>query len=401
VRVLAVGNMYPPHHLGGYELMWHSAVRHLRAHGHELRILTTDYRSAAPDPTIPEDPEVRRDLRWYWRDHRFPRLSASERLALERHNARVLERELGDFEPEVVSWWAMGGMSLSLIESVRRRGLPAVGIVIDDWMVYGPRVDAWLRSARRLGPLARLRERRTGIPTAVQLGTAGEWVFVSERTRAAALAAGRRLARSSIAHGGVDGRRFRPALAAPWRWRLLCLGRIDRRKGVETAIRALAELPQARLTVAGRGDEDHLRSLRGLAIELGVAGRVSFERPDRESVPATYAAADAVLFPVVWEEPWGLVPLEAMASGRPVIATGAGGSGEYLRDGENCLLFAPREDPAALAGAVRRLAGDGELRERLRGGGLATAASLTEERFNEAVRSAIERAAAKAAGVGR
>ena len=46
-----------------------------------------------------------------------------------------------------------------------------------------------------------------------------------------------------------------------------------------------------------------------------------------------------VVFPVRWEEPWGLVPIEAMARGRPVVATGRGGSGEYLRDGENCVLF--------------------------------------------------------------
>jgi glycosyltransferase involved in cell wall biosynthesis len=125
---------------------------------------------------------------------------------------------------------------------------------------------------------------------------------------------------------------------------------------------------------------------------------VAFTRPARDAVPAAYAAADAVLFPVVWEEPWGLVPLEAMASARPVVATGAGGSGEYLRDGENCLLFSPRDDPAALAAAVRRLAGDEGLRDRLRAAGLATAESLSEESFNEAIRAAIERAAAGSRG---
>ncbi len=57
-------------------------------------------------------------------------------------------------------------------------------------------------------------------------------------------------------------------------------------------------------------------------------------------MPAELAAADALLFPVQWEEPWGLVPLEAMASGTPVVATGTGGSGEYLRDGDNCLVYA-------------------------------------------------------------
>jgi len=66
------------------------------------------------------------------------------------------------------------------------------------------------------------------------------------------------------------------------------------------------------------------------------------------------------------------------------VATGRGGSAEYLGDGENCLLF-EAGDAAALAAAVERLAGDDGLRDRLRAGGLDTAPRHTEERFNEAV----------------
>ncbi len=62
VRVLTVGNMYPPHHLGGYELMWRSSVEHLRASGHEVTVLTTDYRNATPDPAIEEGADVHREL---------------------------------------------------------------------------------------------------------------------------------------------------------------------------------------------------------------------------------------------------------------------------------------------------------------------------------------------------
>src|SRR6266550_4210426 len=100
MRVLTVGNMYPPHHLGGYELMWRSAVAHLRRAGHEVRVLTTDYRTAEPDPAVAEDPDVHRELRWYWHEHEFPRLSLRERLTLERHNAAVLRRHLDEVHPE-------------------------------------------------------------------------------------------------------------------------------------------------------------------------------------------------------------------------------------------------------------------------------------------------------------
>jgi glycosyltransferase involved in cell wall biosynthesis len=111
----------------------------------------------------------------------------------------------------------------------------------------------------------------------------------------------------------------------------------------------------------------------------------------RAEVPAAYAAADAVLFPVTWPEPWGLVPLEAMAVGRPVVATGTGGSAEYLRDGENCLLAAPG-DPAALARAVARLQSDAALRARLVAGGRATAARHDQRAFVERQCAEIEAA---------
>jgi glycosyltransferase involved in cell wall biosynthesis len=90
------------------------------------------------------------------------------------------------------------------------------------------------------------------------------------------------------------------------------------------------------------------------------------------------------VFPVTWAEPFGLVPLESMAVGRPVLATGQGGSGDYLRDGENGLLHPPG-DAAALAATMRRLAEDAPLRARLRTGGLATARTLTEARWLGAV----------------
>jgi glycogen synthase len=392
VRVLAVGNMYPPHHLGGYELMWRSTMEHLRSAGHRVRVLTSDYREGLVDPSFANGPEIHRELRWYWRDHEFPALSLRERFALERHNNRVLARHLADFDPDVVNWWAMGGMSMSLIERVRRAPVPAVGIVVDDWMLYAPMVDGWQRAFRRRG-IARAIESLSGIATRLHLGPSATWLFVSETVRRRAIEAGWEVGDGSVAHGGVDGGLFPRAPDRPWTGRLLYVGRIDPRKGIATAIRAVAELDDATLAVVGGGDSGHLTELEALVGELGIAERVTFEQRRRDELAHLYSSADAVLFPALWEEPWGLVPLEAMSVGRPVIATGAGGSGEYLRDGVNCLLFAPRDDPTALAAAVRRLQRDGDLRTRLREGGFATAERFTEEAFNRKVADALARAA--------
>src|SRR4051794_2600571 len=121
-------------------------MRHLRSAEHEVRVLTTDFRLADPDDE--EDRDVHRQLHWYWRDHAFPAFSFRERLAVERHNADVLDRHVREFAPDVVTWWAMGGMSLSLLERVRRAGIPAVAFVHDDWMDYGMRADRWLAQFR-------------------------------------------------------------------------------------------------------------------------------------------------------------------------------------------------------------------------------------------------------------
>ena len=367
IRVLTVGNLYPPHHLGGYELVWRAAVQALRAAGHDARVLTTSTRLAGGEGA-PEDPDVHRELRWYWRDHEFPKLTWRQRRALERHNHEVLGRHLEELRPDVVSWWHMGGMSMSLIERVRRAGLPALGWVNDDWLIYGPDVDQSIR------------------PRRLDLGSAGRWIFCSDVTRRTALRVRPELADTAVLHQGAAPD-FSPAPEREWEGRLLYAGRIDRRKGIGTLIDAVRSLDGATLRVLGDGDPDEAARLRERASE-----RVSFEPAvARPELARAYAEADAVVFPVEWEEPWGLVPLEAMAVGRPVIATGRGGSGEYLEHERNALLF-EAGDAGALADAVRRLAADAALRARLRAGGFETAAELTEERWTEAVVAEHERA---------
>ena len=394
MRVLTVGNVYPPHGIGGYEVTWQSSVRSLRDAGHSVRVLTSDRRRSGVAPDAPEDDDVHRDLRWYWRDHSFPSVSLRARVALERHNARTFDRHVEALQPDAICWWAMGGMSLALIERARRRGLPAVGVVGDDWMVYGPQVDAWLRAARR--PLVgTILGRALGLPARVELRSAAIWLFNSERTRRAAQEAGP-LDDARVVHPGVDQRVFRAEPERDWGWRLLYAGRIDPRKGIAAAVEALAALPaEARLEIVGDGEPRELDRLRELAARRGIERRVLFREPVApEDMPRAYAGADVVVFPVEWDEPWGLVPLEAMAVGRPVVATGAGGSGEYLRDGENCLLFG-RGDAHALAACVARLAPDPDLRRRLRDGGLATAARYPAVAYDEAIASALAEAVAR------
>jgi glycogen synthase len=394
VRVLTVGNLYPPHHFGGYEQVWRSAVGHLRARGHEVRVLCTAHRL----PGVPDgdEPGVDRALDWYWRDHEFARLGVRDRLRVERRNHAALRRHLDELRPDVVAFWSMGGMSLSLIERVRRARIPAVLFVHDLWPEYGRHADQWTRIfARPRGrPLAPFAGRLTGIPTHVRYASAGRWVFVSDFVRRRVEALGLRVT-GAVAHSGIAPELLDPAADRTWEWRLLHVGRPHPDKGTHDAVAALARLPaEATLTFAGGWDPREEAALAALAHETGVEDRVALlGRRPRPEIAALYRDHDAVLFPVRWEEPWGLVALEAMGRGRPVVATGRGGSAEYLRDGENCLLVPPR-DPDALAAAVGRLAADPGLRARLRAGGLETAPRYTEAIFNAEVERHLAGAAA-------
>lgn len=374
MRILTVGNMYPPQHLGGYELVWQGAVRALRAEGHEVDVLTTDvvFRPGAAE----EDAGVARELRWHWRDHAFVKPSWRAVGRVERHDRAVLDAHLAG--ADVVMWWAMGGLPLSLIARARRAGVPAVGVVHDGWLVYGPRVDPVTRLLRGV-PLRRLSD-------------AGEWTFNSAAARDRTLRE-HRLARTSVLSPGLDLAAWPEAPEQPWAGRLLCVGRIEPAKGLAVAVDAVARLDGATLRIVGAGDARHLADLEARAAELDLGERVRFPGPvSRSALPAVYAAADAVLFPVTWEEPFGLVPLEAMAVGRPVVATATGGATEYLSDEANALVVAPG-DPEALASALRRLATDGTLRARLRVGGFATARGHTADAFHRGLEAALSRAA--------
>jgi glycosyltransferase involved in cell wall biosynthesis len=139
------------------------------------------------------------------------------------------------------------------------------------------------------------------------------------------------------------------------------------RKGIDTAIEALAQLPGVELVVAGGPDRDLLggdaeyRRLRDMARARGVAGRVVFTGAvPRAQVPALIRSADVVLC-TPWYEPFGITPLEAMACGVPVVASAVGGLTDSVVHGTTGLLI-PARDPAALVAAARTLLANPALR---------------------------------------
>ena len=177
--------------------------------------------------------------------------------------------------------------------------------------------------------------------------------------------------RISVVPCGVDTDAFTPtgdALPRTDRHRLVYVGRLVERKGIGNAISALAGLvnnggPDAELLVAGGPDaadvdtDPQVARLRALAHKAHVADRVHFlGRVGREDLPALLRSADVVVC-LPWYEPFGIVPLEAMACGVPVVASAVGGLIDTVVDGRTGLHVPPR-NPQAVVEALEALLTD-------------------------------------------
>ncbi|MET9257451.1 glycosyltransferase [Streptomyces sp. NPDC003717] len=179
----------------------------------------------------------------------------------------------------------------------------------------------------------------------------------------------------SVVPCGVDTARFTPAADTgrtpprQYRHRLLACGRLVPRKGYDQAVRALEQIPDTELLIAGGPPADDIpadpeaRRLLKLAARVGVAERVRLlGAVDPHDMPALLRSADVVLCTPVYE-PFGIVPLEAMACGVPVLATDVGGHRDSVADRVTGRLVTP-QDPGAIADAARELLADEALRRR-------------------------------------
>lgn len=145
------------------------------------------------------------------------------------------------------------------------------------------------------------------------------------------------------------------ALGLDRRQVIACVGRLEPAKGQAELIEAAAEVPDAVVLLIGRDVGGSRSRLERLAAERGVADRVVFAGPRTDVLELV--AGCALLAAPSWTEGFPIAPLEAMAVGKPVVATEVGGTPELVANGETGLLVPPR-DPDALAAALRDLLAD-------------------------------------------
>ena len=295
---------------------------------------------------------------------------------------RVYEH-LDEFVDGVEAWRIVNGVDYDLIHAHYWLS-GVVGLTLRErWSVpmlqmFHTLADLKNRVARRaadLEPEVRLTEEARIIGAAERLVAAS----VAERGYLVRHA-GADPERIAVVPCGVDAELFTPgdaddarrALGLPTEPLILYVGRLAPIKGLETLLDAVALLvgrgAAARLVVVG-GDADerrdgHEAGLRARIAALGIGDRVSFVGPQpQERLRTHYVAADVTVLPSHYES-FGMVALEAMACGSPVVASRVGGLTTTVRDGVTGFLV-PEGDVPALAGRLETLLGDPDLRWRL------------------------------------
>jgi glycosyltransferase involved in cell wall biosynthesis len=217
-------------------------------------------------------------------------------------------------------------------------------------------------------------------------------------------ARGIQLASSEVILGAVDFRKYlgrpKPAFQSQT-LSLLYVGRLTPEKGIETALEALSlvvqehHLSQVKLTVVGAGEAQYEAQLKKMVQDKGIQPFVEFlgQLPGAE-LPAIFHQNDIFLFTSIWQEPFGRVLVEAMASECLVLGTATGGASEILLDGETGMVYPPG-DARVLAQKISQVSQEpARYRSLIEGGHDYAAANFGVERMAKQIEGCLARIAA-------
>lgn len=394
MKILVVTNLFPPLHAGTFDFRCQAMTDNLKKRGHDILILTSKYGLNNEQ----RDHEIQRRfiLQGAYDLPPVTRYGAVKQLEIA--NNQILRETLETYQPEIVYVWSMQGLSKSLIFTLRNSKVPTAYDVGDDWLSRGIRTDPWLRwwnepeapigaklhralieltggreKINRLAPTQmskgydRVKELYGPVAALenVQPNSIGAFnfprlYFCSEALKAEAERAGFRVNHADIIYPGIPTDRFyaevKPA-SAPVK-KFLIVSSLHALSGVMTALDALRQARenkvQATLSIYGNGESEQVAQVRSYVIQHQLPVEFLAASSSQKELPQVYRQHDAFIYTTEWEEPFSLAPLEAMASGLPVIAARAGGVRELVRHGENALVYTPG-DALELASRIQEI----------------------------------------------
>ncbi len=336
MKILVITNLYPPHEIGGYELRCRDVCDRLKASGHEVHILTSDHKVTGRQEIA--EPHVSRKLRINGM-YGNPWLPIQQLYGLEKHNHQTLAQEIGSVRPDIIHVWNMGGISKSLLLRVEQGEIPVVYDVSDHWIARSLRADVWLSWWNTPGSFARSALRgvlsATGIRSIIDRAVpTGSWdgikfkhiYFCSAFMRDLTASKGWPVSHADVIHCGIETAEFPVKSDHSSFEKLLWVGRLSEDKDPLTAVRALAAahrngLTHLTLDLYGHGDADYIAKVDAEITSLRLTHSVFRKSAPAPEMRKLYSQYDALLFTSNWGEPFALTPLEAMASGLPVITS--------------------------------------------------------------------------------
>ena len=263
----------------------------------------------------------------------------------------------------MISVWRLANLAYNVLPACLQAGPPAVFAVSDNWVQDTQRESwmwsslwntspnrNWRSSAKRLVESI---VRSSLAETQIRFDTIENVHFFSKFIQKGWETINLRPSSSVVIHHGVhlNTYRFKEQMGPEAR-KILFVGRLDSVKGVHVLIDAMdllarrSEVTGLELDIIGEDlGQTYRRSLEDQVQKLGLCDRVRLlGGRTREQTAQAYADYDLLVFPSIWEEPFSIALIEAMACGLPVVATNTGGTPEIVRDGESGLLVPP-DDP--------------------------------------------------------
>ena len=373
LRILCISNLYPPYVLGGYELLASKTMEALRKRGHEVYVATGRGREFTGDDHIKDvydlDLDRKEDEFLY---HAKSGIEQFKKQLFHQGNYRSTRKLIEEFKPDIVSVWNLYLMSAAPLVAASRTNTKTAVHLTDRWLLFQTKdILAQRDHVRGWTRLALKAIRSTLQPMLYRLANPSNLIVPSNSLRETYLEAGFSKGAFHLIPHGIELELF-PYIERKRNnvVRLLYVGQLWEGKGVQVLLRALGRLRQMNqtsftLSIYGSGVPHFIDYLKGIANEEGLQDYIQFcGTVSYADLASVYHTHDVLIFPSVWNEPFALVPLEAMSTGLPIVASDAGGTKEAVRH-EQTGLVVPANDVQSMADAIGRLLKDDALRKQL------------------------------------
>ena len=355
MKVLFITNLYPPYFLGGYEVACKDIAEEFKRNGHLVSVLTSTYGIKYPleHNGVYRILSVKTDFKGY--------KSISEKtlsLFYNPYNYKKTCDVLKKVKPDVASVWSISGISCSPIFALQKLRIPFVIHLFDRSLSF-IRKKGWKNI---VNPFFSERLRLNHI---ISCSESLKSDYIKRGFKDGSI--------TTIYHGIIPEESvLEDKPTDKDNLKLLFVGQLWEAKGADLAIRTLQFLEKngifANLTIVGDGKESYKNYLKKIIKECSVIERVSFVgKISREALKDFYRNHDILLFPTYswYKEPFGIVILEAMNQGIPVIASNCGGPKEIIDDGMNGLLFVP-DSIESMYSKIELLSNDRNLQAEIR-----------------------------------